>query len=59
MVSIRPKNKRYHAFFEDEELGRYTTCRDHTFMPSSDIDLGEFGIPYDLPKWHRNSFEWI
>ncbi len=25
MVSIRPKNKRYHAFFEDEELGRYTT----------------------------------
>lgn len=59
------KDGRYHVIYDDESLGAYTTPQQavddasggHTFMPSNGVDLGEIGLPYDLPDWHRGNPE--
>lgn len=52
---------RFHAFFEDEDLGGYATPAEaaedlaggHTFFPSSGIDPSTLGIPADLSDWEE------
>lgn len=60
---IIPIKKRFHALYEDEDLGSYITPEQaaddlaggHTFWPSSGIDPGEMEISDDLGDWEFNS----
>lgn len=51
---------RWHAMFEDEDLGAYMTCQQaahdlaggHAFSPSCG-DPSQYGVPDDLGEWSR------
>jgi len=57
--SIQQIRGRFHAFFEDEDLGSYHAPHSalddlvggHTFWPSSGIDPEECSISDDIGKW--------
>ncbi len=56
--SIVPKGSRWHAYFEDEDLGGYISPQHalddlaggHTDWPSCG-DPAAFGLPDDLAEW--------
>ena len=55
------KDNQFHAIFEDEHLGSYTTPEQaayelsmgYTFWPSVGIDPGTLGISGDLSDWEQ------
>jgi len=56
---IKPKSGLWHPFFEDEDLGGYTTPQTalddlaggHTFFPSSGLDPSTCGLPDEVGDW--------
>lgn len=61
VIAFSPANQRYHAVFDDEDLGNYghpqqavdDLCGGHTYSHSSGIDTAMLGIPEDLGDWVR------
>lgn len=58
-IAFNQKTQRYHALFNDEDLGSYAS-REHavddikggyTFRPSSGVDTSSLGIPGDWREW--------
>lgn len=64
-VSIVPKNGRYHVFYNGDSLGSYASPEQaaddassgSTFSPRNGVNLGDLGIPSDLPDWNRGNPE--
>lgn len=60
VIAYNTITQRFHAVFDDEDLGAYTSAEQavddlsggHTFWPSAG-DPSTFGIPDELSEWRR------
>lgn len=59
LFRIVPRRGRFHAFFEDEDLGSYYSAHQavddlaggYTFFPSNGLDPSECGLPDEIGEW--------
>ncbi|MCP3653342.1 MAG: hypothetical protein GY734_08325 [Herbaspirillum sp.] len=62
-IAFNPNNRRFHVFFNGEDLGSYDTAQQaaddiaggHTYSHSSGVDTGLLGIPEDVSEWVRHA----
>lgn len=60
-IDQNPKNRLFHAVFNDESLGSYHSPEQAaeelsagcTFVPVSGIEVATLGIPSELGAWNR------
>ena len=59
--AIIARDGRWHAMFEDEDLGSYHSAvaahddliGDHCFSNSAGLDTSRIGLPDELADWHK------
>ena len=60
-IDKNPKNRLFHAIFNEESLGSYPSPEQAaeelsagcTFIPVSGVEIANLGIPNELGNWNR------